>query len=268
MRGGKAQDAFILNFLSMSNKTTDSETPVECVENSTPLNIYQAMAAILAEIKPVAKSRNADLGAGGKYKFRGIDDMYNALHEAFAKYKVFLLPEILDEKSEIIEKEKNFDGKKTITYSKYTTLKVKYTFIACDGTSVSSIGIGEAIDTSDKATNKAQSSALKYVLMQVFLIPTEEPKDVETEDNEIDKLKVIPNKKTAQGNAELAYPELFKAITESQNPGQFDDLARQLFKIQNDDENRKELWFKLANHAKKYGFEYSKETKQFFKITD
>jgi hypothetical protein len=75
-------------------------------------------------------------------------------------------------------------------------------------------------------------------------------------------------KAQAKKTVETLYPELWQAISSSENVGQFDDLARQLFKIQNDDENRKELWFKLANHAKKYGFEYSKETKQFFKITD
>jgi hypothetical protein len=142
--------------------------------------IYLALAKILQEIDPIKKDRNADMGNAGKYKFRGIDDLYNALHNAFATNHVFILPEVVAETSQIVEKEKN--GYKT--YSKHVTLQIKYRFIADDGSEVSSIGIGEAIDTSDKATNKAQSSALKYVLMQMFLIPTEEKKDVE-EDNEL-----------------------------------------------------------------------------------
>jgi hypothetical protein len=71
----------------------------------------------------------------------------------------------------------------------------------------------------------------------------------------------------AKKTVETLHPELWQAITDSQ-PADFDNIASQLFKIQNDDENRKQLWFKLANHAKKHGFEYSKETKQFFKITE
>ena len=149
------------------------------------------MAEIMKETKAVQKSNTANMGNSGNYKFRGIDDMYNALHDAFAKQNVFIIPEILEEKSEIIEKEKTYNGQKNITYSKYTTLEVKYTFYAEDGSSVSAIGIGEAIDTSDKGTNKAQSSALKYVLMQTFLIPTEEEKDVETKDNKIEAPKKI-----------------------------------------------------------------------------
>lgn len=157
---------------------------------SEPKTIYQAMSAILEDIKPVAKDRKADMGNAGKYNFRGIDDMYNALHEAFAKHKVFILPEIIEEKSEILEKEKTYNGQVSKTYSKYVTLRVKYTFFAEDGTFVNAIGIGEAIDTSDKATNKAQSSALKYVLMQTFLIPTEEGKDVENDNNQLSDKRV------------------------------------------------------------------------------
>jgi hypothetical protein len=64
-------------------------------------------------------------------------------------------------------------------------LTIKFTFYTTDGSSVSAVGIGHALDTSDKATNKAQSSALKYALMQTFLIPTEEDKDVEVADNKV-----------------------------------------------------------------------------------
>jgi len=155
------------------------------MSEKTIKNIYQSMAGIVNEVKAVSKSNVADMGKAGRYKFRGIDDIYNTLHEAFASQNVFIIPEILEEKSEIIEKVKMYNGEKNITYSKYTTLKVKYTFFASDGSSVSAIGIGEAIDTSDKGSNKAQSSALKYVLMQTFLIPTEEEKDVENQNDTI-----------------------------------------------------------------------------------
>lgn len=161
---------------------------------SEPKKIYTALATILKEIDPIKKDRKADMGFAGKYNFRGIDDLYNTLHSAFAENQVFILPEILVENSQIVEKEKN-GGK---TYSKHVTLQIRYRFIADDGSEVSSVGIGEAIDSSDKATNKAQSSALKYVLMQMFLIPTEEKKDVEDDNNQ-----VAPPKKemTSEWNA-------------------------------------------------------------------
>ena len=46
-----------------------------------------------------------------------------------------------------------------------------------DGSSVETVNVGEAMDSGDKGFNKAMSIALKYSLLQMFLIPTEEQKD-------------------------------------------------------------------------------------------
>lgn len=160
--------------------------------SDTKLKIYTAMANILKDVETIGKDRKADMGNAGKYNFRGIDDMYNTLHNTFAKHEVFIIPEILKSDLQTQEKETTYNGqtKKSLQYS--VLLTIKFTFFTTDGSSVSAVGIGHALDTSDKATNKAQSSALKYALMQTFLIPTEEEKDVEVADN-----KVVPAKKPA-----------------------------------------------------------------------
>jgi hypothetical protein len=162
------------------------------MNESKSLTIYQAMAAILADISYVAKDRKADMGNAGRYNFRGIDDVLNALHSSFAKYKVFIIPKILDSKLEIQEKEKTYNGTTTKTYTYSAILTVEFTFVSEDGSSISAIGIGHALDTSDKAFNKSQSAALKYCLMQTFLIPTEESKDVEAENIQVVPPKVNP----------------------------------------------------------------------------
>ncbi len=157
-----------------------------------PLTIYQAMARILADIDFIGKDRKADMGNAGRYNFRGIDDIYNALHSSFAKYKVFIIPKIIDSKIEIQEKEKTYNGSTTKSYTYSALLTVEFTFVSEDGSSISAVGIGHALDQSDKATNKAQSSALKYCLMQTFLIPTEESKDVEVENIQAAPVKIDP----------------------------------------------------------------------------
>jgi hypothetical protein len=151
--------------------------------------IFTAMANILKDVETIGKKKEADFKNGTKYNFRGIDDMYNSLHDTFAKHEVFIIPEILNSQLEVQEKENQYKTK-ILQYS--VLLTIKFTFFTTDGSSVSAVGIGHALDTSDKATNKAQSSALKYALMQTFLIPTEEDKDVEVADN-----KVAPAKKPA-----------------------------------------------------------------------
>ena len=46
-----------------------------------------------------------------------------------------------------------------------------------DGSSISSVTLGESSETGDKGAGKAMSYALKFALLQSFLIPTEEQKD-------------------------------------------------------------------------------------------
>jgi len=112
------------------------------------------------------------------YKFRGIDDMYNALNKHLSDEGVFCTSEVLkDEREERLTK----NGWLLM----YSILTMKFTFFAEDGSSVSSTTIGEAMDTGDKSMNKAMSTAYKYALMQIFCIPTEEDKDTENQTHEI-----------------------------------------------------------------------------------
>ena len=58
-------------------------------------------------------------------------------------------------------------------------LSLRVEFFAPDGSSVIAETVGEGLDMSDKASNKAMSAAYKYALFQVFCIPTAEAKDSE-----------------------------------------------------------------------------------------
>ena len=119
---------------------------------STVPKIYGAIAAIMKETKAITKSsRNQQQG----FMFRGIDAVMNELHDLFANNGVFILPEVLY----------------------YTRAKIKFHFVADDGSEAIAINVGEAMDSGDKGMNKAMSIALKYALMQMLLIPTEEQKD-------------------------------------------------------------------------------------------
>ena len=129
-----------------------------------PTGIYQAMAEILAEIPSIGKdNKNKDQG----FKYRGIDDVYNALHPLLAKHKVFMAPTVLSRASED-RATKNGGALQCVT------LSVEYRFFHADGSSISCTVMGEGRDTSDKATNKAMASAHKYALLQTFCIPTED----------------------------------------------------------------------------------------------
>lgn len=136
--------------------------------------IFQKLAEIMKEVPVITKGRQTDHGQ--KYKFRGIDDMYNELHPLFAKHGVFFTSRILNTERE--ERRSKNDGLLIWAIS-----DIEFTFYAEDGSSVSSVMRGEAMDTSDKASNKAASAALKYALMQLLMIPTEEDNDTENADH-------------------------------------------------------------------------------------
>lgn len=135
------------------------------------MNIYESITAIMQEIPAIGKEKkNQQQG----FKYRGIDDVMNALQPILAKHKVFVVPEVLEQ-----QREERVTGKgSTLLYS---LMKIKYTFYAEDGTSIYAVVIGEGMDSGDKASNKAMAIALKYAFFQVFCIPTEEMRDPDAE---------------------------------------------------------------------------------------
>ena len=129
--------------------------------------IFQKMASILKETKAITKSeKNQQQG----FKFRGIDNVMNELHELFVKNDVFILQEVQDF---TVDAQPTAKGGTLF----YTRAKIKFRYMTTDGSSVETVNVGEAMDSGDKGMNKAMSIALKYSLLQMFLIPTKEPKD-------------------------------------------------------------------------------------------
>lgn len=135
------------------------------------MNIYESITKIMEEVPAIGKNKtNTQQG----FKFRGIDDVMNVLQPLLSKYKVFVVPEILEQ---MREERTTSKGGNLI----YSICKIKYKFYAEDGSSIEAITIGEGMDSGDKATNKAMAIAMKYALFQVFCIPTEEMKDPDQE---------------------------------------------------------------------------------------
>lgn len=134
-------------------------------------NIYQAITSIMDEGYAITKGkRNQQQG----FMYRGIDDVMNTFQPLLAKHHVFVVPEVLDE-----HRQERMTGKGGSLL--YSILRVKYTFFAEDGSSVSAVVVGEGMDSGDKASNKAMSVAMKYAMFQVFCIPTEEMQDPDAE---------------------------------------------------------------------------------------
>jgi len=107
------------------------------------------------------------------YTFRGIDDVYNALAPLLAKNGLCILPRILSR--ECVERQTAKGGNLF-----YVTVEAEFDFVSAeDGSKHTVKTFGEAMDSADKATNKAMSAAYKYAAFQAFAIPTEGDNDSE-----------------------------------------------------------------------------------------
>lgn len=95
-------------------------------------------------------------------------------------------------------------------------LKVEWSFIASDGSTLTATTCGEGIDSSDKATNKAITASLKYLLIYMFLIPTV-PYDTDADFTSptIDPFEAEPKPRTEEPKSLLAMAE-FKGLSRAE----------------------------------------------------
>ena len=134
-------------------------------DQPSPL-IHAAMAKCLGEVEAVGKNRrNAQQG----YAFRALADVYKACQSVLAANGVHFAPFAVCDY--VCEKLERANG----GISFHVTMLVEHRFYASDGSYIPCVTIGEATDTSDKASNKAMSASAKYALVQAFCLPEEDP---------------------------------------------------------------------------------------------
>lgn len=139
----------------------------------------------------------ADHGIGKNQKneqqgfaYRGIDDVLNRMAQHLVDAHLVIIPRVV---SRDVQERVNSRGNPLF----YVTLTVDYTIASTeDGSTVTVTTVGEAMDSGDKATNKALSAAYKYMAFQTFAIPVAEDADRTTH-------TLAPNKEKTLGPSEL-----------------------------------------------------------------
>ncbi|RZF18783.1 ERF family protein [Serratia marcescens] len=129
--------------------------------------VYKAIAGVAKDLSEVGIAKDSQNKQQG-FAFRGIDAVYNALSPALVKNGLVILPRITERT--ITERTTKTGG---VLF--YVVVKAEFDFVAIeDGSKHTVETYGEAMDSGDKATNKAMSIAYKYAAFQAFCIPTEE----------------------------------------------------------------------------------------------
>jgi len=130
------------------------------------MKVYAAIGAVSAAMSHsgISKARkNTQQG----YNFRGIDDVLNALSTALVEAGLVILPRCVERV--VVERETKSGG---ALFN--VTCHVEFDLVSTeDGSKHTVSTYGEAMDSADKATNKAMSAAYKYLALLVFCIPTE-----------------------------------------------------------------------------------------------
>ncbi|OII60886.1 hypothetical protein BJP40_08470 [Streptomyces sp. CC53] len=121
--------------------------------------VFAAIAAVMCDVMPVAKDKE---NQQQRYKFRGVDDAMSAMAGPMRAHGLFILPSIAAHRAER-------RGEKMT----HVNITMRYHVYGPAGDCLTAEVPGEASDFADKATNKAQSAALKYLLFTLFMIPVD-----------------------------------------------------------------------------------------------
>ncbi|WP_414149857.1 ERF family protein [Enterobacter sp. BNK-18] len=182
----------------------------------TEKKVYAAISGVASALAEKGISKERKQGSQVNYAFRGIDDIYNALAPELVKNKLLILPRYTERTS--VERTSKNGGALF-----YITVRGDFDFVSTEDGSIHTVTTyGEAMDSGDKATNKAMSIAYKYAAFQAFCIPTEEtaldadaevhqvaPQDAEAALREFgDKAQLAQSVEELQGAYKEVWPKL------------------------------------------------------------
>ena len=173
------------------------------------MKVYKAINAVQAELSSVGITKDRGNMQGSGYNFRGIDDVYNAIAPLLAKHSLCILPRVLTR--ECVERASKSGGALF-----YVTVEVEFDFVSAeDGSKHTVKTFGEAMDSGDKATNKAMSAAYKYAAFQAFSIPTEADNDADAHTHAVASKTVLIDPLIASIDAATTEDELKAAYFEA-----------------------------------------------------
>jgi hypothetical protein len=156
------------------------------------MSIHAQLVAVTRRIakEGIGKTRN---NAQQGYKFRGVDEVMNAFAPILADEGIFLRPRFTER--DVAERTTQ---KGTALF--YVTVKGEFDFANETGETVT-VGpfYGEAMDSADKATNKAMAVAFKYAMFQTFCVPLEGVTGGDADDTTHDVRPAAPKIKPTDG---------------------------------------------------------------------
>jgi hypothetical protein len=232
----------------------------EHMNGQKPPHVYTAIAEVMGDLAKVGIGKN-NRNTQQNYKFRGIDDVYNALAPLLARARLLILPRVLSRS--VVERESRNGG---VLF--YVVVDVEFDLVSgTDGSKHTVRVVGEAMDSGDKATNKAMSAAYKYACMEAFCIPTEGDNDADGTTHEPTSKPGVTvvdprgeNRKPQDAALVAKYVERFKAAAD--NPDDF-AAAADVFAIHNEVSSNHDLYIAIGDAL---GSKYKNAVRKFVEM--
>ena len=189
------------------------------------MEVYKAINAVQSALAKTGISKDRTNTQGSGYKFRGIDDVYNAIAPLLAEHGLCILPRMLARSCE--DRLTKAGGNLF-----YVTVEAEFDVVSAkDGSKHTIRTFGEAMDSGDKATNKAMSAAYKYAAFQMFAIPTEGDNDADSQTHEV-AAKPVPTMSASAIADHLAAFEAAETLAALKKAG---DLASSIAQAMGDE---------------------------------
>jgi hypothetical protein len=148
--------------------------------------VYRKVLELMRVVTHIGKEKQANLGAGGRFKFRGIDDAMDAVGHGMREVGLVLETKVLDANYTTNPVTKQTDSGPVSVLWTTAQVTMRYTFIDPeDGSRQPFEMVGEGRDAADKGTSKAASMAAKYGLFQALMIPVTGLDDSDNESPQI-----------------------------------------------------------------------------------
>lgn len=136
---------------------------------STERPVHQVWSDVMQEALGLGKNQRYDGGdGGGRFNYRGIDDLMNLVGPILRKHGASIIPEVLSANYRDVMTR----GGKA---AREVTVRVAYTIYGPAGDRMVGISAGESMDSGDKGTAKAMSVAFRVFLLQSLCLPTDDP---------------------------------------------------------------------------------------------
>lgn len=139
------------------------------IADAAEVPVHIAWSRVMADVQSISKADQRS-DTGGRYAFRGVDRVVNAVGPALRRHGVLVLPTRI---LEVDYREARTTNNKVM---QEVAVRVQWTIVGPAGDQLPPMeSAGQATDTSDKGTAKAVSVAQRALFLTALHIPTQDP---------------------------------------------------------------------------------------------